>query len=146
MKPLKFALILVCSLLATRLSAGERLVYAVTHGGAGNTATGIFSIAPGDAQPTRIFSDVSSPVALGFNPQFGTSAPFETAVIGSRLFAPGVAYVQQLPSKYVGKNYIVSPEHVWIQPLPVGDAKEMLSLETGQERVTFLTLIGWMGE
>jgi len=354
MKRLEFTLILLYALLAPKLSAGERLVYAVTHGSADNTGTEIFSIGPGDAQPTRVFSDVSSPVVLGFMPQAGTSAPFETAVIANRLFAPGkdrrlltgpratgifefsldgsgryrkildlpagervdlliangdgtklaylslgtsltlfihdvktgnllhkidmlkiagggivrnacwlpdnrtifftlepgpgdddndyklagtwfmqedgtalkrlsaslgvlhepgyrsrsdsppvmlgvvggqylfrdlmdnvsavslswflalaepqsgkstkitlhqqtgvselvpshsgryIAYVQQDPSRYVGKNYVVSPERVWIQPLPTGQPSEMLSLDTRQERRTNLTLIGWM--
>lgn len=57
-----------------------------------------------------------------------------------------IAYIQQEPSKFVGNKHIVPTEHVWIQPLPAGDPKEMFSMETGQERGMSLALIGWMGE
>lgn len=57
-----------------------------------------------------------------------------------------IAYVQQNPRELVGNKFIVTPEHVWIQPTPAGDPKEVFSLETGQERGTYLTLVGWMSE
>lgn len=57
-----------------------------------------------------------------------------------------IAYTEQGPSRFVGKEHVVPPEHLWIQPLPAGEPKEMLSLDTGQERGTFLTLIGWTGD
>jgi hypothetical protein len=53
-----------------------------------------------------------------------------------------IAYVQQNLRKFVGNKYSDTPEHVWIQPMPAGDPKEVFSLNTGQERRTYLTLAG----
>ncbi len=57
-----------------------------------------------------------------------------------------IAYAQQGQSTVAGNTHIVPQEHVWIRSLPAGEPKEMFSLETGVERRTYLTLIGWMGE
>ncbi len=85
----RYAILLLCCIVPAGLSAEERLVYALTLPSASGSATELFAVGPGDAQPVRLFSDASSPTVLGFMPQTATGAPFETAVIGNRLFSPG---------------------------------------------------------
>ncbi|HLW55251.1 MAG TPA: hypothetical protein VKW06_20650 [Candidatus Angelobacter sp.] len=89
MHVLRSVLLLFACAIPASLSAGERLVYAVTSSTGSASATEVFEVAPGDVHPTQVFSDATLPVALGFMPQGAYGAPFQTAIAGKRLFSPG---------------------------------------------------------
>lgn len=57
-----------------------------------------------------------------------------------------VAFVARDRSKFVGKTLVVPPEHIWIQPFPSGDPKEMFSIETGSAQAVAVTIMGWTNE
>jgi hypothetical protein len=141
MTALKVASILFCVMLATKLSACEHLVYAVTH----NATTEVFTISPDDIQPTRIFSDDSSPVMLGFMPRSGTSARPDTAVWGNRMFTPGKERSSSSGSRATGIFEFVldgSPRPRKILNLPAGERVDLLTLSDDGTKLGYLSLSG----
>lgn len=141
MNALRFATILFCATLATRLSASERLIYAVTR----NATTEVFAISPQDTQPTRVFSDDSSPVVLAFMPRSGTSAYPDTAVLGNRLFTPGKERSSSAGARATGifeflLDGSVRPRK--ILDLPANERVDLLALADDGTKLAYLSLSG----
>jgi hypothetical protein len=139
MNPLKVASFFLCCMLAARLAAGERLVYAVTHG----RTTEVFAIAPEETQPSRVFSDVSSPVILGFMSNSGASAPSQTAVSGDRLFAPGKERALNSSARATGIfefSLDGSGRYRKVLDLPAGERVDLLIADGTGTKLGYLSL------
>jgi hypothetical protein len=54
-----------------------------------------------------------------------------------------IAYKQQDEPKVVGTAFVIFPVHLWVKPMPIGDGKEVFSLDVGKERDASLTVLGW---
>jgi hypothetical protein len=143
MNLLKVASIFLCCMLAARLSAGERLVYAVTHGAAGGRTTEVFAISPEETHPSRVFSDVSSPVILGFMSNSGTSAPSQTAVSGNRLYAPGKERALNSGAIATGifEFSLDDPgRYRKILDMPAGERVDLLIVDGASTKLAYLSL------
>jgi hypothetical protein len=140
-KPFRLASLFLCAMLAARAFASERLVYAVTH----NNTTEFFSIAPEDTQPTRIFSDASSPVVVAFMPRSGTSAHPDTAVLGKRLFTPGRERNSNSGRMATGIFEFAldgSAQFRKILDLPAGERVDLLTVADDGTKLAYLSLSG----
>jgi hypothetical protein len=139
MKRFELISVLFCVMLAAKAFASERLIYAVTH----NTTTEFFSIAPEDTQPTRIFSDDSSPVLVAFMPHSGTSEHPDTAVLGKRMFTPGRERNSNSGNRATGIfefGLDASAQSRKILDLPAGERVDLLMVADDGTKLAYLSL------
>ena len=143
MKALRSTLLSLTLALSPALHAAERLVYAVTSPSGSGDATEIFAIGPGDAQPVRIFSDASLPVALAFRPQSANGAPFQTAIIHDRLFSPGKERAIQDSRRAMGIYEFAlnnTGQARKIFDLPAGERIDVLAVTSDGAKLGYVSL------
>lgn len=137
----RLASIILCGMLATTVSASERLVYAVTRGGFANPTTEILAVSAENPQPVRLFTDESLPLVIGPIPRGSSIGPYPDVVLGTRMFAP--ARQRSAPSAGVSIFELSldgSGRYRKFLDLPAGERVDLLSIAPDGTKLAYLSL------
>lgn len=135
------ASIILCGTLATTVSASERLVYAVTRGGFGNSTTEIFAVSAEDPQPARLFTDESLPVVIGPIPRGSSTGPDPDVVLGNHMFAPGRQRSALYDVTSIFEFFLDgSGRYRKLLDLPAGERVDLLTIAPDGTKLAYLSL------